>query len=76
MFSSVSICNWCCRTNECFLNTYDTGRIEDEKIADAVKKLFKLTPQGIVTSLDLLRPIYKILQPTVTLVVMVSLGKS
>ena len=42
-----------------FVNTYDTGRIEDEKIADAVKKLFKPTPQGIVTSLDLLRPIYK-----------------
>ena len=34
-----------------FVNTYDTGRIEDEKIADAVKKVFKLTPLGIVNSL-------------------------
>ncbi len=42
-----------------FVNTYDTGRVEDEKIAAAVKKLFKLTPLGIVNSLDLLRPIYK-----------------
>ena len=42
-----------------FVNTYDTGKVEDEKIADAVKKVFKLTPLGIVNSLDLLRPIYK-----------------
>ena len=42
-----------------FVNTYGSGRVDDEKIANAVKKVFKLTPQGIVRSLDLLRPIYK-----------------
>ena len=50
-----------------FVNTYGSGRVDDEKIANAVKKVFKLTPQGIVRSLDLLRPIYKKLPRMATL---------
>ena len=42
-----------------FVNTYGTGKIEEEKICDAIREVFRLTPRGITESLDLLRPIYK-----------------
>ncbi|MBI4053257.1 MAG: methionine adenosyltransferase [Candidatus Diapherotrites archaeon] len=41
-----------------FVDTLGTGRAEDEKIADAVKKIFPLRPAEIIKYLDLLRPIY------------------
>ena len=41
------------------VNTFGTGKIEDYKIADAIRKEFKLTPDGIIEMLDLQRPIYK-----------------
>jgi len=41
------------------VDTFGTAKISEEKIQDAVLKLFKLTPKGIITSLDLKRPIYK-----------------
>ncbi len=40
------------------VNTFETGKIADEKIADLVREHFDLRPKGIVQSLDLLRPIY------------------
>ncbi|MDE3020498.1 MAG: methionine adenosyltransferase [Pseudomonadota bacterium] len=40
------------------VNTFGTGRIDDEKIAELVKKHFDLRPKGIIASLNLLRPIY------------------
>ena len=41
------------------VNTFGTGKIPDEKIAELVRKHFRLTPKGIIQSLDLLRPIYR-----------------
>jgi S-adenosylmethionine synthetase len=41
------------------VDTSNTGTIPDEKIAELVRAHFKLTPRGIIESLDLRRPIYK-----------------
>jgi S-adenosylmethionine synthetase len=41
------------------VNTFDTGKISDSKLVKIVREVFKLTPEGIIKSLDLLRPIYK-----------------
>ena len=41
------------------IETYGTGTIADEKISELVRAHFKLTPRGIIESLDLRRPIYK-----------------
>ncbi len=41
------------------VDTFNTAKVSEEKIQDAILKLFKLTPKGIITSLDLKRPIYK-----------------
>ncbi len=42
-----------------YLNTFGTSKYEDEKILKAVKKVFDLTPRGIIETLNLLRPIYR-----------------
>ncbi len=41
------------------VDTFDTGKIDDKKISDLVREHFKLTPRGIIESLNLRRPIYK-----------------
>ena len=41
------------------IDTSGTGIIGDEKISELVRAHFKLTPRGIIESLDLRRPIYK-----------------
>jgi S-adenosylmethionine synthetase len=41
------------------IETYGTGQAPDERISDAVRETFKLTPRGIIETLDLRRPIYK-----------------
>ena len=41
------------------VDTFGTGKISDEKIAEALKENVDLTPQGIIRTLDLRRPIYK-----------------
>jgi S-adenosylmethionine synthetase len=41
------------------VNTFDTGRIDNSRLESLIRKHFKLTPQGIIESLNLLRPIYK-----------------
>jgi S-adenosylmethionine synthetase len=41
------------------VDTFGTGRIDEEKLARLVRKHFDLTPKGIITGLDLLRPIYR-----------------
>jgi S-adenosylmethionine synthetase len=41
------------------VNTFGTGRIDNSQLESLIRKHFKLTPQGIIESLDLLRPIYK-----------------
>jgi S-adenosylmethionine synthetase len=41
------------------VDTSGTGRIADDKMTDLVRAHFKLTPRGIIESLDLRRPIYR-----------------
>lgn len=41
------------------VDTFGTGRLEDEKIGLLVREFFDLRPKGIVEMLDLLRPIYR-----------------
>ena len=41
------------------IDTFGTGQMDDEKISDLVRSNFKLTPRGIIETLDLRRPIYK-----------------
>ena len=41
------------------VDTYGTGTESDEKLEDRVRCSFKLTPRGIIDSLDLRRPIYR-----------------
>ena len=40
------------------VNTFGTGRIDDDKIVNLIEKHFDLRPKGIIQSLNLLRPIY------------------
>ncbi len=42
-----------------YVDSYNTGKISDEALADIVQEVFSLTPKGIITSLDLRRPIFK-----------------
>ena len=41
------------------VETFGTGTIEDDKIAEAIGKVFDLRPRAIIRDLDLLRPIYQ-----------------
>ncbi len=41
-----------------FINTFGTGKVPDEKIAQVIPQIFDLRPYGIISQLDLLRPIY------------------
>ena len=41
------------------VETFGTGKVSDEKIADAIKANFKMTPKGIMETLNLRRPIYR-----------------
>jgi S-adenosylmethionine synthetase len=41
------------------VNSFGTGKIEDEKIKQLIKAHFDLRPKAIIQHLDLLRPIYK-----------------
>ncbi len=40
------------------VDTHGTGRVDDDKLADAVRANFVLTPKGIIEALDLRRPIF------------------
>lgn len=40
------------------VDTWDTGKISNDKIVELIQRHFDLRPKGIVQTLDLLRPIY------------------
>jgi len=40
------------------VNTFGTGKADEQKLSGAVREIFPLTPQGIIDHLNLLRPIY------------------
>jgi S-adenosylmethionine synthetase len=42
------------------VDTFGTGRVPDGEILAAVRKLFDLTPAGMIARLDLRRPIYRV----------------
>ncbi|MEN3046167.1 MAG: methionine adenosyltransferase [Candidatus Hydrothermales bacterium] len=42
-----------------YVNTYDTGKVPEERIIKFIKERFDLTPRGIINFLDLRRPIFK-----------------
>ena len=41
------------------VDTFGTGKVEDERIEQAVKKMFDLRPAAIIQALDLRKPIYR-----------------
>jgi len=41
------------------VDTFGTAKVDEAKIADLVRSNFKLTPKGIIESLNLRRPIYR-----------------
>ena len=41
------------------IDTFGTGTVSDQKLAELVRKHFDLTPRGIIKELDLLKPIYR-----------------
>jgi S-adenosylmethionine synthetase len=42
-----------------YVDTHGTGKVDDEKLSEAVRKNFALTPAGIIEMLDLRKPIFK-----------------
>jgi len=40
-------------------DTFGTATVPEEKITELIREFFKLTPKGIIETLDLRRPIYK-----------------
>ena len=42
-----------------FIETFGTSKVDEGEIVKTIKKEFKLTPNGIINTLDLRRPIYK-----------------
>jgi S-adenosylmethionine synthetase len=41
------------------VDTFNTGKVDEEKIESQVREIFDTTPQGIIETLRLKRPIYK-----------------
>jgi len=42
-----------------WVDTFGTGKLDDEQIIELIRKHFPLTPQGIIAHLNLQRPIYE-----------------
>lgn len=42
-----------------YVDTYGTGTVDDDKLEDAVRKVFDLRPVAIIRDLDLQKPIYR-----------------
>lgn len=41
-----------------YIDTFGTGTAPEDKISSAVREVFDLTPRGLISELDLLKPIY------------------
>jgi S-adenosylmethionine synthetase len=41
------------------IDSFGTGKIDDDRISSLVREMFPLTPKGIISSLNLRRPIYR-----------------
>ncbi|MBD3272439.1 MAG: methionine adenosyltransferase, partial [Elusimicrobia bacterium] len=42
-----------------YIDTHRTGKVDEQRLSQIVRKVFNLTPRGIIDSLKLLRPIYQ-----------------
>jgi S-adenosylmethionine synthetase len=42
-----------------YVDTHGTGQVDGDRLSEAVRKNFELTPKGIIEMLDLRRPIFK-----------------
>ena len=42
-----------------YVNTFGTGKLADEQLTEIIRKEFDFTPQGIIDTLGLRRPIYR-----------------
>ncbi len=47
------------RPTSIYVDTFGTGKLQDEEIAEIIEENFDLRPAGIIKMLDLRRPIYK-----------------
>ena len=47
------------RPTSVMIDTYGTGKIDDDALSEIVQKVFDLRPKAIIQTLDLLRPIYQ-----------------
>lgn len=56
---AVSYCIGIAEPTSIDVETFGTGKIPEEEIAEIVKKNFRLTPKWIIETLKLKRPIYK-----------------
>ena len=54
---SYAIC--VARPTSIYVDTFGTGKLQDEEIAEIIEENFDLRPAGIIKMLDLRRPIYK-----------------
>ncbi|MDP6934785.1 MAG: methionine adenosyltransferase, partial [Myxococcota bacterium] len=43
----------------CMVETYGTGKLSDEKLAECAREIFPTKPASLIQHLDLLRPIYQ-----------------
>jgi len=41
------------------INSFETGKVADEKLTEMVRKIFPLKPKDIISYLDLKRPIFR-----------------
>ena len=48
-----------CKPTSIRVDTFGTAKLPEAKIASIIDKVFDLTPYGIITTLDLKRPIYR-----------------
>ncbi len=56
---AISYCIGIAEPTSINVDTFGTNKVPEEKIAELVKKHFKLTPKWIIDTLQLRRPIYK-----------------
>ncbi|MFR3343450.1 MAG: methionine adenosyltransferase domain-containing protein [Anaerobutyricum sp.] len=55
----IFILYWWPQPTSIMVDTFETGKIAEEKLVDMIRENFDLRPAGIIKMLDLRRPIYK-----------------
>ena len=59
MPDTIILCNRNSHPVSIYVNTFGTGKVNDKKLAEIIKKNIDLTPKGIINRLNLRRPIYR-----------------